>query len=334
MNNRLAFVDILKGIGILSVLLGHLLLPGCILKSIIYSFHMPLFFIAVGLVYKPQPVLKYTIKRIQSILIPYFIWALIFASFSFPTVALIVYGSNESLIYAGSNGMLWFLPCLFYSSIIAIFFINHCATYKKERLLLLLLTLSLLITSIILNLYHDLFQFNRISLGYPFGLDVVFLGAAFIMSGRLLKIIYKASLVLKVSMCLFVLFSFLSIFIKTKSGYQQMATFDVGSGLEFFFVSILVVIGLISISIMLEKTYLSKSLCWFGKNSLIIFIAHRMILYPIKFQCELRDSIYFYLLGFFALIVFSSFVSILINGLFPFLAGKMKYGGYFEKWID
>lgn len=45
--NRDKTIDVLKGIGIILVVIGH---SGCpnLLKDFIYSFHMPLFFIASG----------------------------------------------------------------------------------------------------------------------------------------------------------------------------------------------------------------------------------------------------------------------------------------------
>ena len=42
-SNRIVSFDILKGGGILLVILGHIQIP-YMLKTVIYSFHMPLFF--------------------------------------------------------------------------------------------------------------------------------------------------------------------------------------------------------------------------------------------------------------------------------------------------
>ena len=43
-SNRIVSFDILKGGGILLVILGHIQIP-YMLKTVIYSFHMPLFFL-------------------------------------------------------------------------------------------------------------------------------------------------------------------------------------------------------------------------------------------------------------------------------------------------
>ena len=48
---RIEYVDVAKGIAILSVIVGHTFSaydPGSLLNRFIYSFHMPLFFILSG----------------------------------------------------------------------------------------------------------------------------------------------------------------------------------------------------------------------------------------------------------------------------------------------
>ena len=112
---RLQFIDIAKGLGIMLVLFGHLLPNHSVVKAIIYSFHMPLFFITAGYVLSNRPFSSIIKKRFRSVIIPYLVFGLIYGSFDLKSLCFILYGSNESLIYAGSNGMLWFLPCLFFS---------------------------------------------------------------------------------------------------------------------------------------------------------------------------------------------------------------------------
>lgn len=121
---RIAYIDLVKGIGILCVLFGHLIPNDGIVKPAIYSFHMPLFFIVTGILLKKESIQIKVSKKFHQVIIPYIVWGLIFSSFSFSKLALILYGTNESLIIAGSNGMLWFLVASFFASIIASFFIN------------------------------------------------------------------------------------------------------------------------------------------------------------------------------------------------------------------
>lgn len=70
-NKRNESLDILKGIGIVLMILGHCALPFD-LRKLIFIFHMPLFFIISGFLYKDRDVTDIYKKRIVKILKPYF----------------------------------------------------------------------------------------------------------------------------------------------------------------------------------------------------------------------------------------------------------------------
>lgn len=69
-------IDILKGIGILCVLLGHITSSGR-LHNLIYTFHMPLFFMASGYFYRPQSTAILASKLLHTIGTPYLIFSLL-----------------------------------------------------------------------------------------------------------------------------------------------------------------------------------------------------------------------------------------------------------------
>lgn len=85
-------ITIAKGIGILLVVLGHALkqtgvsnVPGNALISIIYSFHMPLFFVLSGFVSvkilqysKMTEYINYIKSRAARLLIPYFVMGILY----------------------------------------------------------------------------------------------------------------------------------------------------------------------------------------------------------------------------------------------------------------
>ena len=48
-SNRILWIDAAKGIGLLCVILGHLGVP--YLSTLVYTFHMPLFFFLSGIVF-------------------------------------------------------------------------------------------------------------------------------------------------------------------------------------------------------------------------------------------------------------------------------------------
>jgi fucose 4-O-acetylase-like acetyltransferase len=68
---RLDWIDVARGIGIVAVVVGHVWTRGH-LRDTVYSFHMPLFFLLSGLLSKPQPVARFTWRQLTSQLRPYF----------------------------------------------------------------------------------------------------------------------------------------------------------------------------------------------------------------------------------------------------------------------
>ena len=55
MNERNEIIDIMKGIGIIAVIIGHMWnVPEVPYRNFIFSFHMPLFFLIAGYFYKPN----------------------------------------------------------------------------------------------------------------------------------------------------------------------------------------------------------------------------------------------------------------------------------------
>lgn len=65
-SNRIVSFDILKGGGILLVILGHIQIP-YMLKTVIYSFHMPLFFFVSGCFFRPIQFERVFCKKDQTI---------------------------------------------------------------------------------------------------------------------------------------------------------------------------------------------------------------------------------------------------------------------------
>ena len=73
-------ISILKGIGIILVVIGHSRCPD-VLNNWIFSFHMPLFFIASGYLYKSEYFLQpgeFFLRKVKSLYWPFVKWSLIF----------------------------------------------------------------------------------------------------------------------------------------------------------------------------------------------------------------------------------------------------------------
>lgn len=141
---RIAWIDTCKGIAILIVVLGHINEIPPALRTFIYSFHMPLFFIISGFLwnenkYKSIPVKDFIRLKLKSYIIPYFkIAAVCFILFGLiiPAVQsgigkdyfmqaakyiLGIFYSRGTENYMPNCGPIWFLTCLFCAEIIFYF---------------------------------------------------------------------------------------------------------------------------------------------------------------------------------------------------------------------
>ena len=127
--NHHRFIDVAKGLGILFIVLGHVV-PNAWMNQILYSFHVPLFFILSGFTYQCKSDKKrFYVSKGKRLLIPYFVFAVISIVIFFvmakivhisedarilPNLAGMLYG-NSNTGYMMWNRPLWFLPCLFCS---------------------------------------------------------------------------------------------------------------------------------------------------------------------------------------------------------------------------
>lgn len=120
-SNRVENIDVLKGIGILFMVLGHMHFSKTF-NHYVYAFHMPLFFLISGYLYKKPALLKQAIwRKAKSLLIPYFsfgigywiLWVALHgkeAENLFAPLRELLFNGIDGLMYESA---LWFLPTLF-----------------------------------------------------------------------------------------------------------------------------------------------------------------------------------------------------------------------------
>lgn len=137
---RLAWLDIAKGIGIVLVVTGHVLLGSDAayaqpIANAIFAFHMPLFFLLAGLTLKRQAPREFALRKLVVFGLPYLGFL---AALGVPTLMLSCgLGSPQpalgldrcpvlafKLLSGGSLlggifGAFWFVPCLFGGLVIA-----------------------------------------------------------------------------------------------------------------------------------------------------------------------------------------------------------------------
>ena len=70
---HLAWMDLIEGIGMCLVILGHMSVPE-IVGKFIFSFHMPFFLMLSGFLQKKRPLKEELVKSAKSLLVPYIIY--------------------------------------------------------------------------------------------------------------------------------------------------------------------------------------------------------------------------------------------------------------------
>ena len=116
MQQRNQWIDIAKGIGILLVVIGHSSIP-IFMSNFIWAFHMPLFFICSGWVtsWGKYSVGEFVANKVRTLLIPF----IIYSSIVLLVKEIIGIGDLYLWLRKGWQGYaLWFVPVLFFASII------------------------------------------------------------------------------------------------------------------------------------------------------------------------------------------------------------------------
>lgn len=186
---RIDWIDTAKGIGILLVVIGHVSRNQEI-QNFIYSFHMPLFFMISGFLYKHKENFKK--NKFKRLIVPYFLFSILWFFYwvlveknvrgqdnvsvfgQFINIFL-CRGGEENYVY---NAVMWFLPCLFVTEII-FDFINT----KIKGKLNIYVPVIILFSSFFGYLYPKITTFRL-----PLCLDIVFTSIVFYYIGYIFKL--------------------------------------------------------------------------------------------------------------------------------------------------
>ncbi|RAJ93028.1 fucose 4-O-acetylase-like acetyltransferase [Larkinella arboricola] len=152
-HNRIDYIDITKGIGILFVVFGHVGFLG----AYAFMFHMPLFFFVAGMLFWPRKDEKsyFTDKAIQ-LLVPYTVYLLLIYGFQLYVefqdkpltlengLKAIGKGILGSRWLGGYTTVFWFIPCFFLVQQLTNGLLNRVNPKRILGLMGLLLLLSYL----------------------------------------------------------------------------------------------------------------------------------------------------------------------------------------------
>lgn len=335
---RFEWVDNLKGIGMILVVLGHAYIPMTENKYIL-SFHMPLFFLISGYLFnfgKNNNFLFFIKKKIKTLLIPYFSFAFITYFFWLIVERKFKLGDNNNISiskpligifysinqynYMVFDGVLWFLTCLF---VVEIFFYTINKNITKQRNLMI----SLVILSIVGYLSSLLLPVRL-----PWNADValtaiVFYGAGFLFKSNIERVRMKPN-----KFKIFVIISCIVINIIFVNINQVVFMFEnqYGNYICFYMASFSGIMVFTIISMMIKG---SKILKFIGTNSLVMLALHQKIYtilsYLIRHIFKLADNSFtnsFLWGSIFTILIIIVLVpvTLIINKFFPVILGKNK----------
>lgn len=281
MENRIFWLDIAKGFGIIFVFLGHTIFTNEIWRIWIYSFHMPLFFFLSGIVYNEKKYIniKFLIlSKTKTILIPYFILCVVMlisncitflyytimcgeiANFSFLEKSIgILLSLRGTKWYCGY----WFLTCLFLIYILIYFIINFSKSIKFDSKKSILGFSILLLT---FGIFYEKSAFPYL----PWGIDVAFIATFFSILGWITRVRFKK----KMSKVLVLKLATGSLFTSIVNVYLAQEQVDMysnqyGSFLLFLLSSLLGIFFIIGMSQQLCDKH--GIISHIGKNSLYYY---------------------------------------------------------------
>ena len=320
---RIKYLDIAKGIGILLMVLGHCYNGGA-LKSWIYSFHMPLFFIISGMLLKcknevnKSSIRVFTLKKISQNLRPY----LLFCMISLIPILLESYLKNNikntvieyffRIILGLGVNALWFIPALIIAEIL--FFVMNKKLNKK---------ISVIMT-IILFIMPYLFTLTNIETTQNIVLVILrsFIGLGFLSIGYYSFEILNKKDVKIGDIVFYFMFTILFTYL---NGKVELWNLEFNNFILYILSSI---VGSIFVLFISKKINNNSTLEYFGKNTISILGVQYI---TIQFIFKLGSKIVGYwdrvelIPGLIAFIVTMTFILIevvIIKKYMPFIIGN------------
>ena len=327
-NKRIDHLDTCKGILIILVIIGHAIeivdfnYTGYFFK-LIYSFHMPAFFIISGFFtniskWKSKGFKAFLVSRIQKYLIPYFIFeylqgAIVVFLLShneiqdvIPEVILILVRSFTIYVnYIPS----WFLITLFFSTLLIYLLDNkNIKVIVCEIVILICVTI---IGKYLLQIWYDLSIKDLILFTIRITISSVFMLIGLLW--RRIDLSKINSPIIKVG-CLA-----LTISIPFFTDWWSISSFTIT------FVTLFVITGISGtyLVVSLSKLINCKALQFIGRESLLIFGTHQLIRNILQFRFTdiyySKYAIPVYLVG---VVLLEAIAIPLLNKCVPFLSGK------------
>lgn len=347
--NRISYLDMARGIGMLLVVMGHIQYLSGNLLQYVTAFHMPLFFFISGILIlekkeEEKPYKELIKKKLYSIMLPYAVFSIL--SFLIESTRILIKGLDEwnvvlrqlfqSCCLQGVS-TLWFLPALFMSELLFI------AIRKKNSYNGTLLLVALIVTGAgVLNTYEQDFAYIHAgSRVYRLFHDVCSMVirnlfcVGFLCAGYFFhKVFLKRKLSGPIQVLCTLTFAVISYVSVSVAGFADLRYMRFRSWGLYLIIAIsgsLLVLCLCKCFERLPKNPIGTLVEYYGRNSLIIMVTHmdfRVLYISLKLILliygEPSYSVVFSLL--IVVVVFALEVPIIwfVNRYLPFIIGQRK----------
>ncbi len=274
MNQRVDWIDSLKGMGIIMVVVGHIF--DGYLHAWLYLFHMPLFFFISGYLFKPSSEgRQYFLKKSLSLLLPYLFFLVLLSAKDIVLILLegqyfplikqtlkILFGGR---LLVGWTGVFWFITCFFTTQQVFNLLITTFTTQIVYALTFLCLLLSYVNAIFLPTLF------------LPWALEVTLGAIPFFACGYYVRQVNP-----EIKSFLLTSFSFLGlglslllIFWQPDAAYD-MKRADYGIPFLSFLAALAIILALVQIAKLIRYwPQLNQSLSTIGSGSLVIMYLHQ-----------------------------------------------------------
>lgn len=330
---RVLFVDYYKALLMILVVMGHINYANSGIKEWIYSFHMPAFFFISGMMISfPIPETRFVLtKYVDRLVVPFFLWALIFAKFSFPNALGIAYASYNSISRAGALTSLWFLPVMFIA-ILFLYLLERCfkdkCSYRVE--------IGVIVTAFVVG-----FIIPPIKYGYPWSINVAIIAFGFMLMGRVLKsVVFRLEkmfaskgknglFICGFTALVFLAATFIYRYNIPEKGFILMGNARFGNPFIFVLSSVLGVLFILLLSIFISLLINGRELTplsFIGQNTLCIFAVQKPIiqLFGYVFRFVQMPSLIGLIVVTVCTLAISCMCGVFFNKYLPVVVGKGK----------
>lgn len=277
--NRISYIDLFKGCGILLMIMGHVGF-GHTFEKYIHAFHMPMFFFISGFLFKKKTMdfSNWIIKKFKSLILPYILWGVIslvvwyaFKGIDWKYFRILFWDNTSGIAISGA---LWFLMALFISDII--FFLVEYNVYNTFIKLIIYIFISSLGISLPL-----------MGLTLPFAICSACVGTSFMAIGYYIK---RNEIILRNFFKLNTIYIFSSFLIGsilvTFNETVNMRTSNYGNIFLFYTSSLLIILALLYYSRKIDKYLKICPLLVIGSDSITFVCLNQICIYAIGFLCN------------------------------------------------